>query len=84
MVRRTSNRLRTLAFKKVYDGPGSDKSRPIVINDDDYDDDDDDDVDDDEEQEELNDPKVGNCMHALRSWDGISKSLKKFHSSCFD
>jgi len=70
VVRRTSNRLRTLAFKKVYDGPGSDKSRPIVINDEDYD-------DDDEEEEELNDPKVGSCMHALRGWDGISRSLTK-------
>jgi len=78
MVRRTSNRLRTLTFKKVYDGPGSDKSKPIVINDDDYDDDD----VDDEEEEELNDRKVGSCMHALRGWDGISRSLTKVHS-CF-
>jgi len=46
IVRRTSNRLRTLAFKKVYDGPGRDAASPIVINDDDYDD------DDDEEEEE--------------------------------
>jgi len=76
MVRRTSNRLRSLAFKKAYDGPGKDAASPIVINDDD------DDVDDDDD-EELNDPKVGSCMNALRSWDGISKSLTKFHSLCF-
>lgn len=73
---RTSDRLRTLTFKRVYDGPGRDATSPIVINDNDYD-------DDAEEDGKLHDPKIGSCMHALRSCDEISKSLTKIHSSCF-
>jgi len=72
---RTSDRLRTLIFKRVYDGPGRDATSPIVINDNDY--------DDDEEEEKSYDPKNGSCMQALRSCDEISKSLTKIHSSCF-
>lgn len=73
---RTSDRLRTLTFKRVYDGPGRDAASPIVINDNDYD-------DDAEEEDKLHDPKIGSCMHDLRSCDEISKSLIKIHSSCF-
>lgn len=75
LKRRTSDRLRALTVRRrVYDGPGSDAKSPIVIDDDDDDDDASPIVIDDNDDGESYDPKLGSCMHALRSWNEISKS----------